>query len=1267
MPLRQRPVYGQSDLLPSCSSRCISRCSDVVVATCDGRDCYLSDGYRDHVVFSARAGSLPTMRIITVVCFVVSACLWQRTSGSGPVLASMWNDRSDLFESGDKSLHTTSSFQNDREAASSPVDILFNSPPSAVPSSHSQNEGRLASGTEHVATNVRHKATETSEVPMLQSTARDPIISDRVHDVASSFSPTPVMKTSTFISQTPVEVATSSRGDRGTLEVAGHVPQDVHDAVLLEPSARSPESGIASSSESHGTETLILRPVLLRRMGDDTEPTAEVAQVADSVTRALRSVPPTFVSGFHPSATFGREAPISPSPASQDGTDRTRGNGNPSIDNIISGIIQLLGGDIKLPRPPSLRLPPPPMVPPPKLPTRINNRGPPNFHFPGPPRPPTHGIANIPHPPPHLPSHPGHFDTIPRPPPNNFHFPSPHPDNIHIVPLAHPPTMYPTPSDVSHLLGLHDVDRRPQEGQQLRPTATPPFSSKSTLLEQHMHEERPTEQTTLSKKTQSPAPLPTSSTVTQSTIVLIHEGPITSDTPTSSIGDVTASAVTEHTSDGNKHLTPIGSDVSEVPITDRTDNFGAVPTGPVSDWLPVFLNRSERPDTMRTTINIAEEPEIITEPTEPSVFDITVVHTIGTVNNPIQASKTEDVTLEPASSVLSETRIPARNLSFSDTTEETVPTIAPSQTSTTGTLTRQPQHSREPDVVYGKPTTSPPSAKTSAADSSTAIMSSIGEDSDVVMTLSGKGTLTPEMAHTRTPTQQHRSPTGRPIVIPVEIDDVRPVVGPPPSFQHGFGRPSFSTNRAPAAPSSTSPRPNNRHSTPPSKQTPPKPPSSRRRPPYRPKNNSSIVRIDTCIVGDDSTCDNQLNEWCKTELGVSSCHCRPGFTRSIPRGPCTPIVVVGVTLKLDRLGDKKLVFNRNYRNKESADYQLLEYEAKQALHSLFAKSSFSRVFLDVSVNKFQSVGSKVLVNATLQLEENDITRVPSVKRVIQHEVVNMINRRNSNIGDSRLYVDGLLNSGLAVEDLNECSDASMNDCSKHGICENVFGTFHCVCKAGYTDKYPDTKWKSGRTCSACAPDYCNNKGECRINNGQRECSCRGKYIGSRCDIDGEVLGVALGASVTAVIIIILTLICLCLWNRRWKREQHKAEVLSQAHSVGSLGYLSKASTIAPAYRVSVEDRLRWQHIADAVGNIYVQQDTINPPPKTPPMYASQTRVRSPSPPEDSHYSHIQRPRSRGALYGPPSHGPYEFDPQKRDAYTPVLPYYKTATLRTMYS
>lgn len=41
------------------------------------------------------------------------------------------------------------------------------------------------------------------------------------------------------------------------------------------------------------------------------------------------------------------------------------------------------------------------------------------------------------------------------------------------------------------------------------------------------------------------------------------------------------------------------------------------------------------------------------------------------------------------------------------------------------------------------------------------------------------------------------------------------------------------------------------------------------------------VRIDTCIIGDDSTCDQSQNEKCKIENGISSCNCREGLTINI--------------------------------------------------------------------------------------------------------------------------------------------------------------------------------------------------------------------------------------------------------------------------------------------------------------------------------------------------------------------------------------------------
>lgn len=64
-----------------------------------------------------------------------------------------------------------------------------------------------------------------------------------------------------------------------------------------------------------------------------------------------------------------------------------------------------------------------------------------------------------------------------------------------------------------------------------------------------------------------------------------------------------------------------------------------------------------------------------------------------------------------------------------------------------------------------------------------------------------------------------------------------------------------------------------------------KPHHTQSRPVHRPRlpAQQPPVRIDTCIVGDDSTCDQAQNEKCKTENGVSSCNCRPGKYLSLFR------------------------------------------------------------------------------------------------------------------------------------------------------------------------------------------------------------------------------------------------------------------------------------------------------------------------------------------------------------------------------------------------
>lgn len=100
---------------------------------------------------------------------------------------------------------------------------------------------------------------------------------------------------------------------------------------------------------------------------------------------------------------------------------------------------------------------------------------------------------------------------------------------------------------------------------------------------------------------------------------------------------------------------------------------------------------------------------------------------------------------------------------------------------------------------------------------------------------------------------------------------------------------------------------------------------------YHRLSNDSLCRIDTCIVGDDSTCDGSQHEVCRTEAGVSACHCRPGHARRKHRDPCRKVVSVLVSLRVDRLYDRKVKWVGDFVDKTSDNYQQLSFETERAV------------------------------------------------------------------------------------------------------------------------------------------------------------------------------------------------------------------------------------------------------------------------------------------------------------------------------------------------
>ncbi|KAH0554379.1 hypothetical protein KQX54_010176 [Cotesia glomerata] len=315
-----------------------------------------------------------------------------------------------------------------------------------------------------------------------------------------------------------------------------------------------------------------------------------------------------------------------------------------------------------------------------------------------------------------------------------------------------------------------------------------------------------------------------------------------------------------------------------------------------------------------------------------------------------------------------------------------------------------------------------------------------------------------------------------------------------------------------------------------------------KRPIFRHRTTQPPVRIDTCIVGETSTCDASQNEACATVQGVSACHCKPGFARHSHSLLCKKVVSIVVSIRVDRIYDWKIIWSQDFADKESEIYQTIAFETNKAIESAMSMTPFSDEYMDSSINNlFQGLASEgrggVFVNATLKLTYEPRTARPALAGDLQKHLLGVLNRRNNNIGNSAVYVESASGAISSLQDLDECASSELNDCNASAVCTNNWGGFTCSCKPGFKDPHKDDPNKVGRSCLSCPSSHCNNRGTCSYQDNVRQCSCTGNYYGTQCEIDGEVLGVSIGATVGAIIVIILTIVGLFMWSRGLSRDQ----------------------------------------------------------------------------------------------------------------------------------
>jgi hypothetical protein len=87
----------------------------------------------------------------------------------------------------------------------------------------------------------------------------------------------------------------------------------------------------------------------------------------------------------------------------------------------------------------------------------------------------------------------------------------------------------------------------------------------------------------------------------------------------------------------------------------------------------------------------------------------------------------------------------------------------------------------------------------------------------------------------------------------------------------------------------------------------------------------------------------------------------------------------------------------------------------------------------------------------------------------------------------------------------------------------------CECNAGYIDLYAGETDRADRQCITCSRTFCNNRGKCSFSDpGNQICVC--VKVAAMDQHARSMVFFVIGASVAAIIIIILKLTCLIMYR-----------------------------------------------------------------------------------------------------------------------------------------
>lgn len=137
---------------------------------------------------------------------------------------------------------------------------------------------------------------------------------------------------------------------------------------------------------------------------------------------------------------------------------------------------------------------------------------------------------------------------------------------------------------------------------------------------------------------------------------------------------------------------------------------------------------------------------------------------------------------------------------------------------------------------------------------------------------------------------------------------------------------------------------------------------------------------------------------------------------------------------------------------------------------------------------------------------------------------------------------------LLFPDFDECINDEFNDCSMHGQCFNLLGSYTCSCPEGYMD-ISENPIYPGRQCSdhVIGCEKCNYHGNCvSLNESQVQCECFVWYSGVSCQLNLKILLIFM-ISIGSLVVLLLLFILLFYARHAGKHRANLSTFISTSN------------------------------------------------------------------------------------------------------------------------